>query len=59
LRNEANLPEEGRQAVEHLLLRVDEEFRLPVEIDLLAEAKRLIDTLEKLAVTTQPEADEA
>lgn len=48
LSDEENLPEEGRRAVEHLLLRVDEEFRLPEEIDLLMEAKRLIDLLEKL-----------
>ncbi len=48
LRDEASLPEEGRKAVENLLLRVDEEFRLPEEIDLLTEAKRLIDLLEKL-----------
>ncbi|MBN1370559.1 MAG: hypothetical protein JW987_01265 [Anaerolineaceae bacterium] len=49
LRDEVNLSEENRQAVEHLLLRVDEEFRLPEEIDLLVEAKSLIDALEKLA----------
>ncbi len=48
LRDEPDLSEESRQAVEYLLLRVDEEFRLPEGIDLLAEAEGLIATLERL-----------
>ena len=31
---------------EHLLMRVDEDFKLPVEADLIAEATWLIDYLE-------------
>jgi hypothetical protein len=47
LRDEPELSRESRQAVDLLLLKVDEEFSLPEEVDLLVEARRLIDELEK------------
>ena len=34
-----------RQAAAYLTLRVSEEFKLPVDVDLVAEAKRLVDAL--------------
>jgi hypothetical protein len=37
----AGLPEELRQAAEFLTLRVTEEFKLPVEVDLLQAAQTL------------------
>jgi hypothetical protein len=35
-----------RRATEHLLLRVDEDFKLPVEADLIADARWLANYLE-------------
>ena len=34
-----------KQIVDHLTLRVTEEFKLPVNVDLVAEARRLCDSL--------------
>jgi hypothetical protein len=39
---------ELRQAIEHLLLRVDENYALPEEIDLLADARMLAGKLEEM-----------
>jgi hypothetical protein len=39
------LPEEARQAAEHLTLRVNEEFKLPVNADLVEEARTLCKSL--------------
>ena len=47
LKSLPNLPEERRRVVSHLLERVDQDFALPQEIDLLAEARWLVDTLEQ------------
>lgn len=38
---ESSLAPELREAAEHLTLRVDEEFKLPPGLDLIAEARRL------------------
>lgn len=42
----AHAPEAARRAALLLLERVDENYALPPEIDLLAEARRLVDALE-------------
>jgi len=42
------ITDDVRQSADTLLLRVDESFSLPAEVDLLAEAQRLVETLEKL-----------
>ena len=39
------VPEQARKSAALLLERVDENYALPPEIDLLAEARRLVDTL--------------
>jgi hypothetical protein len=36
-----------RQAAARLVMRVNEDFRLPIEADLVAEARWLIDTIEQ------------
>ncbi len=38
---EASLPDDLRQIAVHLTLRVDEEFKLPMDVDLIAEARML------------------
>ena len=45
----ADAPPEIRDAAGHLLLRVDETFTLPVPVDLLAEARRLVNILDELS----------
>ncbi len=44
---EENLPDPMRVIAGHLTLRVNEEFRLPVDVDLIAESKALCDWLLK------------
>ncbi len=43
-----DIPQEMRRLAEILLLRVDEDFQLPPEIDLIAAARKLIGELERL-----------
>jgi hypothetical protein len=38
-------PPDLRQASAYLRLRVTEEFRLPIDVDLVAEAKKIVSTL--------------
>lgn len=45
LAEDASLPADLRQAAAHLTLRVDEEFKLPMEVDLINEAKSLCNEL--------------
>lgn len=45
LKQDARLPAELQPVVEHLILRVTEEFKLPVHADLIAEARTLCDWL--------------
>jgi len=45
LTEDAQLPAELRQAAGYLTLRVNEEFKLPVDVDLVAEAHKLCDEL--------------
>lgn len=45
LAEDALLSADLRQAAAYLTLRVNEEFKLPVDIDLLAEAKKLCEEL--------------
>jgi hypothetical protein len=45
LKADARLSAELRTIAEHLTLRVNEEFKLPVDADLIAEARRFCDDL--------------
>jgi HEPN domain-containing protein len=45
LTEEPQLSPDLRQAATYLTLRVTEEFKLPVDVDLLAEARKLCDGL--------------
>jgi HEPN domain-containing protein len=47
LANEPQIFPEIRQVAGYLTLRVNEEFKLPVDVDLLAEARKLCDRLLK------------
>lgn len=48
--NLPQIPEDIRQVVHHFLLPVDTDFRLPAEIDLIAEAQWLANTLNGAAI---------
>lgn len=48
LREDPTLPEALRHTANHFLIRVTPDFRLPIEADLLAEARWLITELERL-----------
>ncbi len=41
LKDEKNIPDEMLKITEHLTLRVNEEFKLPINADLVEEAKKL------------------
>ena len=43
--NEPHLSPEIRQSAQYLTLRVTEEFKLPVDVDLMEEARKLCDDL--------------
>ncbi|MBI3737913.1 MAG: hypothetical protein HY258_02580, partial [Chloroflexi bacterium] len=45
LAGEPHLPADLKQAAVYLTLRVDEEFKLPAHVDLIAEARKLCDGL--------------
>ena len=47
LAEEQSLSSELRQSARYLTLRVNEEFKLPVNVDLIAEARKLCDELLK------------
>jgi hypothetical protein len=47
LKNEPNLAPDLKQIADHLTLRVTEEFKLPVNADLIAEARVLCERLLK------------
>jgi hypothetical protein len=47
LTEDSSLPDDLHQIAAHLTLRVNEEFKLPPDIDLIAEAKKLCDELLK------------
>lgn len=36
-----NLPEDSREVAQHFLVKVDSDYRLPIDVDLLAEAEWL------------------
>jgi len=42
---DASVPSELRRSASYLTLRVNEEFRLPVDVDLIAEARKLCTNL--------------
>ncbi|MDT8897433.1 hypothetical protein QYE77_04075 [Thermanaerothrix sp. 4228-RoL] len=48
LQETKSLPQSLRNVAEHFLMRVTPEFRLPVDVDLLAEARWLVEELERL-----------
>ncbi len=45
LKNEPSLSSSLKQIADHLTLRVTEEFKLPVDVDLIAEARTLCEEL--------------
>lgn len=47
LKEDPRLSPDLKQIADHLTLRVTEEFKLPVDVDLVAEARRLCDELLK------------
>jgi HEPN domain-containing protein len=47
LKNEPKLSHDLKQIASHLTLRVTEEFKLPVDVDLIAEARTLSEELLK------------
>lgn len=47
IKDEPLLPPDLKLAADHLTLRVTEEFKLPVEADLIAESRQLCDWLLK------------
>lgn len=47
LKEDSHLPSDLKLVADHLTLRVTEEFKLPVEADLIAEARQLCDWLLK------------
>ncbi|MBE7534650.1 MAG: hypothetical protein HS124_02825 [Anaerolineales bacterium] len=47
IKEDPRLPPELRPIIEHLTLRVTVEFKLPIQVDLIAEARTLCQTLLK------------
>ncbi len=47
LKEDPRLPPDLKRIADHLTLRVTEEFKLPVDVDLVAEAKQFCDDLLK------------
>lgn len=47
IKEDSRLPPELRPIIEHLTLRVTVEFKLPIQVDLIAEARTLCQTLLK------------
>jgi hypothetical protein len=47
LKNEPHLSQDLKRIADHLTLRVTEEFKLPVDVDLVAEARKLCEELLK------------
>jgi hypothetical protein len=47
IREDPLLPSDLKQIVQHLTVRVTEEFKLPVDVDLVAEARDFCDRLLK------------
>jgi len=45
LRDDSTLADDLRQSAAYLTLRVNEEFKLPIEVDLIAEARKLCEAL--------------
>ncbi|MCX8024191.1 MAG: hypothetical protein N3A60_03195 [Thermanaerothrix sp.] len=48
LQETKSLPQALREIAGHFLIRVTPEFRLPVDVDLLAEARWLVNELERI-----------
>lgn len=47
IKEESLLPPDLKLVAEHLTLRVTEDFKLPIEADLIAESRQLCEWLEK------------
>jgi HEPN domain-containing protein len=47
IKDDPRLPPDLKLIADHLTLRVNEEFRLPVNVDLIAEARKLCEELLK------------
>ena len=48
LKDDPHLPPDLKQIAEHLTLRVNEEFKLPVNIDLIVESKKFCEEILKI-----------
>ena len=48
LKDDAHLPPDLKLIADHLTLRVNEEFKLPVNVDLIAEARKFCEELLKI-----------
>lgn len=48
LKDDPHLPPDLKQIAEHLTLRVNEEFKLPVNVDLIAESKKFCEEILKI-----------
>jgi hypothetical protein len=47
LRDQPDSTNEIRQVIDHLLMRVNQDYQIPAEVDLIAETRWLIQTLNK------------
>ena len=48
LRDQSKTTGEIRQVIDHLLMRVDKDFNIPAQVDLIAETRWLIQTLTRI-----------
>ena len=48
LKDDPRLPPDLKQIAEHLTLRVNEEFKLPMDVDLIEEAKKFCEEILKI-----------
>ena len=48
LKEDPQFPQDLKRIAEHLTLRVNKEFKLPLDVDLIAEARKFCEELSKL-----------
>ena len=54
MRSQPGLNPEIQQAIDYLLMRVDEDFQIPAQVDLIAETRRLIYHIVSLDTQQRP-----
>lgn len=59
LQETETLPQALREVAGHFLMRVTPEFRLPLDVDLLAEARWLVNELERLKFVEATDENQA